>query len=149
MSLMYVLQLAAIFQWATRQSSDVENQIVSVERIQEVRPPSLPPSLPSFLPSFFPHCTCPRSSITCSYSDPTPHNRPHPSLPPSPPPSPPPSQYCQLAPEAALISEPGRAPPPTWPDKGAIVVTNLQAAYRPVRRGEKGGREGGGREGWA
>jgi ATP-binding cassette, subfamily C (CFTR/MRP), member 1 len=27
MSLMYVLQLASIFQWATRQSSDVENQV--------------------------------------------------------------------------------------------------------------------------
>jgi hypothetical protein len=31
-----VLQLASVFQWATRQSSEVENQIVSVERIVEV-----------------------------------------------------------------------------------------------------------------
>lgn len=49
MSLMYVLQLAAIFQWATRQSSDVENQIVSVERIQQVRAYPLPLFHPSLL----------------------------------------------------------------------------------------------------
>jgi hypothetical protein len=37
MSIMYVLQLAAIFQWAVRQSSEVENYIVAAERIIEVR----------------------------------------------------------------------------------------------------------------
>lgn len=37
MSIMYVLQLAAIFQWCIRQSSEVENYIVAVERILEVR----------------------------------------------------------------------------------------------------------------
>jgi hypothetical protein len=56
MSLMYVLQLAAIFQWATRQSSDVENQIVSVERIMEVS--TFSPLLPFLSIS----CLCPPAS---------------------------------------------------------------------------------------
>lgn len=52
---MYVLQLAAIFQWATRQSSDVENQIVSVERIMEVSTSS---PLLSFSLNFLPVSSC-------------------------------------------------------------------------------------------
>jgi ABC-type multidrug transport system fused ATPase/permease subunit len=74
MSLMYVLQLGGAFQWTVRQCADVENEIVSVERVNE---------------------------------------------------------YCMLPAEAALDSEPGHSPPPSWPAKGAIVAQNLQVAYRP------------------
>lgn len=74
MSLMYVLQLAGIFQWTVRQFADVENEIVAVERVKE---------------------------------------------------------YNTLPPEAALDSGPGQAPPAGWPDKGAIVATGLEVAYRP------------------
>lgn len=35
MSLMYVLQLAGVFQWTVRQFADVENEVVAVERIKE------------------------------------------------------------------------------------------------------------------
>lgn len=40
-------------------------------------------------------------------------------------------EYCLLPAEAALDSGPGQAPPAGWPDKGAIVATNLDVAYRP------------------
>jgi ATP-binding cassette, subfamily C (CFTR/MRP), member 1 len=40
-------------------------------------------------------------------------------------------EYCRLPSEAALDSAPGRAPRPSWPEKGAIEARDLQVAYRP------------------